>query len=478
MIRALPIRAALGALVPSHDSGRRDAGGVPLAGGRQRRRRSRNRREQGVALIVVMSAIAVLAVMLADMHENTSTEYRIAVNQRDQLRAEYMARSGINLTRLLVEEEPKIRQTVAPFYQMLFGRPPPQLPVWTLANEILQPFCDYEGSRENATQVGIDLGAAQGMGDLPGTCEIVALAENSKINVNDPLLRDGNQARRSVAMQVFAMIGGYQSPSPYDPLFEQRDPDGNFTSRLDLVSALIDWWDVDTERTLFDPGAGEVSSSGSEDDVYSSFEDPYRVKNAPFDSLEELRLIRGVGDDFWATFVEPNPDDHSTRNVTVYGSGSVNPNEAPPEVLLARLCSFIGDQPLCVDPVEASKFIQLVRTTRAMFPIPFFSRSADFLAFVEGRGGARDLYPMLRAMLGEDHPLLFTPVTIPNTMRTEIDNSFVTAARILTIESTGEVGRTRVRIRTVMNFHDRWTPPPPNAGGMPPLGIFHYYRID
>ncbi len=464
------IRAPFGVLSPSDDSRRRER--------RAGARRGRSKREQGVALVVVMSTIAILAVMLADMHENTGTEHAIAMNQRDQLRAEYMAKSGLNLTRLLVKEEPQIRQTVAPFYQMLLGRPPPQLSVWALASEILQPFCDYEASQENATQVGIDLGAAQGMGDLPGTCEIQALAENSKINVNDPLLRDGNLARRSVAMQVFAMIGGYQSPSPYDPLFEQRDPDGNFTSRLDMVSALIDWWDPDTERTLFDPGAGEITSSGGEDDLYQSFADPYRVKNAPFDSLEEIRLVRGVGDDFWATFIEPDPDDPESRNVTIYGSGSVNPNEAPPEVLLARLCSFLGDQPLCVDPVEASKFIQLVRTIRAMFPIPFFSRSADFLSFVEGRGGPRDLYPMLKVMLGDEHPLLFTPVTIPQNMRTEIDNSFVTAARILTVESTGVVGRSRVRIRTVMNFHDRWTPPPPNAGSMPPLGIFHHYRID
>lgn len=431
-----------------------------------------------MALVVVMSAIAILAVMLADMHENTSTEFAIATNQRDQLRAEYMAKSGINLTRLLVKEEPRIGQTVAPFYQMLLGRQPPQMPVWRLANEILQPFCDYEASRENATSAGIDLGAATGMGDLPGRCEIQALAENSMINVNDPLLRDGDQARRSVAMQVFAMVGGYHSPSPYDPLFEQRDADGNFTTRLDLVSAMIDWWDIDTERTVFDPGAGEVTSGGGEDDVYSSFSDPYRVKNAPFDSLEELRLIRGVGDDFWATFVEPDPDDLTSRNVTIYGSGSVNPNEAPPEVLLARLCSFLESQPLCADPVEAAKFIQLVRTVRAMFPIPFFSTSRDFLSFVEGRGGARDLYPMLKGLLGPDNPLLFTPVTIPQNLRVDMDNSFVTAARILTIESTGVVGRTRVRIRTVMNFHDRWTPPPPNAGSMPPLGVFHHYRID
>jgi hypothetical protein len=29
-----------------------------------------------------------------------------------------------------------------------------------------------------------------------------------------------------------------------------------------------------------------------------------------------------------------------------------------------------------------------------------------------------------------------------------------------------------------MNFHERWTPPPPNAGTMPGLGIFYYYRVE
>jgi general secretion pathway protein K len=422
--------------------------------------------------------IAILAVLLADMHQSTSTALAVAANQRDRLQAEYAARSGMNLTRLLVANEPAIRQIVTPIYQMLLGRPPPQLPIWAMANDVLAPICRFEETQETAAAAGVDITGIRGLGDDPGTCEILALAENSKINVSDPLLRDGDEARRSISMQLFAMVGGYQSPSPFDPLFERPDADGNTTTRLDVVSALIDWWDRDTERTTFDPGAGTVSSAGPEDDVYSRYDDPYRVKNAPFDSMEELRLVRGIGDDFWATFVEPDPDDPSTRTITIYGSGSVNPNEAPPEVLLARLCSFLEGQALCTDATQAAKFIQLVRTVRAMFPVPFFTRSADFLNFVEGRGGERDLYPMLRLLLGPDNPLLFTPVTIPNELRTEVDRSFVTAARILTIQSTGFAGRSHVRIRAVLNTHDRWAPPPPNAGSMPSLGVFHHYRID
>lgn len=462
--------------------------------GRERRRRQRRAsmkgrgpkpREQGVALVIAITTVAILSVMLADMHESTGTAFAVATAERDRLQAEYIAKSGHNLTRLLIRNEPRIRQMVSPLYQALIGRPPPQLPIWSLANDILQPFCrgpegpdDDEFDFERAGQLPDFLRGAQGLENLPGTCEIVAFAENSKINVNDPLFLNGDRARRSISMQMFAVMGGYQSPSPYDPLFQQRDADGQFSNRQDILGGIIDWWDVDTDRTTFDPGAGEVATSGGEDDVYRRLDDPYEPKNAPFDSLEELRLVRGIGDDFWATFVEPVRGDDRSRKITVYGSGSVNPNEAPPEVLLARICSFLENPPLCTDPAEAMKFVQLLSTVRSMFPVPFFTRSGDFMNFAEGRGGPRDLYPMMRSFLGPDSPLLFTPVAIPQAMRGEVASSFVTAAQIIRIHVTANVGRTNVHINSVMNFHDRWSPPPPNAGRMPGLGVFHYYRID
>lgn len=99
--------------------------------------------------------------------------------------------------------------------------------------------------------------------------------------------------------------------------------------------------------------------------------------------------------------------------------------------------------------------------------------------FVEGKGGARDLYPLVHSMLGDNNPLLFKPINISDQKkRQELASLFVTSARIIMVESTGVVGRARVRERAVINFHDRWTPPPPNAGTMPKLGIFHYYRVD
>jgi len=449
-------------------------------------------REQGVAMLVAILTILILAIVLADMHQNTATSFQLATTQRDRLRAEYMARSGVNLTRMLIANEPAIRTAVQPVYQqMLGGRRLPQLPIWSFANEVLEPFCNYEAAQANRDQSGIDFSAAAGLGDTGGTCQIVAFAENSKLNLNNPLHIAGDQGRLNVAMQVFAMTGGYQAQSPYDPLFERRDGDGQITTRLDIISALIDWWDYDTQRTVFDPGAGRVeSNSGAEDDIYQSFRDPYQVKNAPFDTLAELRLIRGVGDDFWATFVEPDPDDPTTRTLTIYGSGKVHLNEARAEVLLARTCSIIPAQPLCTDPTEAAKFLQIINTARALAPIPWFSNVNDYVQFLQGQGQGIALRPMLEGLgLGPD--LLPQPVTITQQQQQQMAQVFLTSAAIIFVQSTGRVGAceedpeergpgrcTTIRVRSVLNFDRPWTPPPPNAGQMPPLGIFHYWRVD
>lgn len=52
----------------------------------------------------------------------------------------------------------------------------------------------------------------------------------------------------------------------------------------ELAAAIVDWRDSDSE-----PGEG-----GAEDETYSRLYPPYRTKNAPFESVEELRLVQGM----------------------------------------------------------------------------------------------------------------------------------------------------------------------------------------
>ena len=117
--------------------------------------------------------------------------------------------------------------------------------------------------------------------------------------------------------------------------------------------------------------------------------------------------MRGFTDDFWATFVEPIPNDPASRIMTIYASGLVNINEASPQVLLGRVCSYAPDVSLCTDPLEGLKFTQILATIRQLIPIPLFSRPTDLLNFVEGKGTEKELYGMLTGFLGPESELIF-----------------------------------------------------------------------
>jgi hypothetical protein len=164
--------------------------------------------------------------------------------------------------------------------------------------------------------------------------------------------------------------------------------------------------------------------------------------------------------------------------VTIYGSGAVNPNEARPEVLWSRVCSFVSTQPLCQNPIQRQAFVQLFATARAIMPVGIFEKPDDFLNFVEGKGGKRDLYPMLQSMLPNNPLMAWQPVQIPADKRNNMRGAFVTSARIFTIQAVGRVNRSSVKINTIVNFDENWTPPPLTTGKMNGLGIFHRYRIE
>jgi general secretion pathway protein K len=470
-------------------------------------KRRPQRREGGFALLIALIAMALLSVLVTDLHETTGTSFSAAMAERDQLKAEYLAKSGVNLTRMLIGQEKQLRQLVAPIYALAkLGNSPPQIPVWQYANWLLQPFGDYEHAKDGAQQSGFSLDMAEGLGKTGGTFEIQATSENSKINVNDPRSWDTNQGHAQVARQLYSLFGGLlPSPNKYDPIFSQFDEKGRLTTRLDVVSNVIDWWDADEQRTNYDPLLGTAQSSGGEDiDAYRSAKPPYTNKNAPYDTLEELRLVHGMSDDVWATFVEPSLDNPTSRMVTIYGATTVNPNEAEPMVLLSRVCSLteLANQPLCNDPngQEPQKFIMLLTLVRQFAGyVPFFAKSQDFVDFVTGK--QEGLYGRLQKMMGGGSSSgsggapgpnggggggmlgisMFSPIILPQNSPDTAKNlrrMFATTGNIFTIESTGRVGHVQRRVRAVINIDTRWTPPPPNAGQLPPLGVYAYYRFD
>jgi hypothetical protein len=91
----------------------------------------------------------------------------------------------------------------------------------------------------------------------------------------------------------------------FERLFSEADATGQFVTRPEVARAIIDWADADDQ--LFSP----EGASGSEDYKYDARADRYRAHDNTYDSLEEVKMVRGVSDGFMEAFAP---------SLTVYAS--------------------------------------------------------------------------------------------------------------------------------------------------------------
>jgi len=349
-----------------------------------RRQRVRQRRRQrGAALIMVLGSLAILAVMLSEFQDEMSTEFASAMSDRDALKAEYAARSAVNLSRLLIAAEPTVRQAAGFLLAALGDKgKAPQIPLWEFSSQILGAFNDATGA-ESFNSLGLDASQGEGLGLDGAGFELRIVDEDSKIGLNNA--GRSSFGARDVGRQLMGLIGGPQ----YDPLFEGRDTAGDYSSRFDICSAIIDWVDANQDIENCD-ATSQATSMGTEDSFYRNLNPPYQRKNAAFDSLEELRLVRGVGDDFWATFIEPNPDEPRDRPVSIWSQGKININTTSPRTLLSYVCAWaVPDTQLCNDPTGElpSAFLTTLAMAQGMFSgIPIFRSPKQLREALEGKG--------------------------------------------------------------------------------------------
>ena len=402
-------------------------------------RAKRRAKERGIALIMVLGAIAVLTVMLAEFQDDTSTELAGAVAEKDGVQAEYMAKSAVNLSRLLIASEPTVRAAIAPLFMMM-KKTPPQLPVWEFSDRILGMFNDEQASKETTSAIGLDFSQGKNLGMPEGHFELVIVDEDAKINVN--LGASNEIAHIRLAKELMGLMAGPQ----FNPLFEQNDALGQRHDRLQICSALIDWSDVDESTFNCDMTQSGGSGGGAvEDAYYQLLKIPYRRKNAPYDSLEELHMVRGVGDDFWATFVDPDPEKPQKRVVTVWGQGAINVNTANAQTLLGVVCAGAPTAEVCTNPLQASSFLTGVTMARGItMGAPLFGNANDFIKMMKGEG---QMGPML-TMIG------MKPVKFLS--ESEFSKSITTESKMFSIYAVGVkkgVKReTRIRVHAVVDF--------------------------
>src|SRR5262249_6235423 len=142
-------------------------------------------------------------------------------------------------------------------------------------------------------------------------------SDDGRINVNcgGGFSSPNAQNQQWLALTLYAL---FYSPQ-YNRLFEMPDANGQYTTRDELVRAIIDWSDGDDRA--FDlsqvPGLQALGSTrrASEDYRYDAHADPYRAHNNYYDTIDELYLVKGWTDDMMATF---------GPTMTVYGSCKLN----------------------------------------------------------------------------------------------------------------------------------------------------------
>jgi len=144
--------------------------------------------------------------------------------------------------------------------------------------------------------------------------------EERKINLNRLMLPNGN-APDDRRLAVFQRL--------LDTLGIDRA----------VADAVVDWLDNDDS-----PRGG-----GAESSYYLGLPNPYRAKNDLFDTIGELRLVRGVSGEVFEKLLP---------FVTVSSSGMVNLNTAPKEVLMSLSAGTDLAEGGAIDAKTADEIIQ------------------------------------------------------------------------------------------------------------------------
>lgn len=415
------------------------------------RRRSR---ERGVALIIAVVAIAILTTVAVDFAYNSRVDLQLAANQRDEMRAHYLSRSGIAMSRLLLRFQKQLDGLQLPNLGSMIsqftggspaapGLPTPgalKLQLWRMARvdcHMLQGMVPtVEGSGVSDPKFGFDDEPTEGVegtevapkrfGGFEGCFLAEITNEDEKLNVN--ALGGITQIANAAGLSALQLFGDER----YEFLWQTDDAHGVRVTPQDMLIHLRDWIDPDEVASSVNlTGQGRelfVNGFSDENAPYSRYTPRYEVKNARFDTVDELYLVHGVSDRFMAAFRD---------RLTVYSdvNEGLNVNTDDPLMLWLAVLAILPESELRTNvqlqnPVFQESVIRQIRAAR-MFPGLAMSVK-DFAAIVTSLG------------------LPVDQRSVNGTSGTVGDESST-----FRIRSTGEAGQVQRTIETVVRLDDK-----------------------
>jgi general secretion pathway protein K len=278
------------------------------------------RRQRGVAMLIVLTWLALMISLVGEFTYGTSVDAAQAANAREELRAHYLARSAVSLSRLLIKIQQQfidpVMGQVQKMLQTAMGSSssgtggntgasgnnpasPPSLGFSLRVTDYASTLMGFfAGSKEEVSGlgslIGLDTSKISGLGLKSGNFDAQITAEDGKVDIN---CGSGISSDRAKQMVVYRLLMGLMYSRRFDKLFSEADSTGNFATRTDVARAIIDWADGDEQ--MFTPEGG---SSNSEDYRYDAHADHYRAHDNSYDTMEEIKMVRGVSDGFMEAF--------------------------------------------------------------------------------------------------------------------------------------------------------------------------------
>jgi general secretion pathway protein K len=319
----------------------------------------------GIALIIVMIAIAICTLIATQFASSTTTDMITAANHRDSMRAHFLARSALNLSELVIRVQQRLDNV-----KQLGG-----VQITDFADQVLLAFCGTKAEVQAA--IGLDSSTSKGLGADIGTCGVTKVladpdtgaeagisTDDGKINLN---CANGND---TTAATLKSKIDALMYFPAYDTVFEESDAEGWRRNRETQTASIIDYVDTNSVR---------VRERGTTEDYgYESLRDDYRPKQNYIDTISEIKLARGVDDRFWSLFGQA---------FTVYGGCKTNISTVADVQLMAALIYLSAknaNDPVLQNPQKIWTLATIVLKAKG-FGVNFSSLD-DFIDFVRDPG--------------------------------------------------------------------------------------------
>ncbi len=326
---------------------------------RTRRRPASQRERAGMAILMVVTAIAICMVIVNEFGTRTNIDMLQSRNNLDQMRAQMLARSSLNVTDLVLRLQKRLDDAAKANPEMgLEG-----VQITDYADTLMGAFGGTPEEVEGA--IGLSAEDAKGLGSDIGGFGVRITPIDGKINVNCAASGPGNQKLVRGALEALLY------PPAFDPIFEEEDAEGWRRDRKTQIDAIIDYIDTNTDRADT-PGAPE-------DYGYEGLTDKYKAKNGAIDSVAELKLVRGVDDRFWTLF---------GTAFRVAGECKVNLRALDDPKIISALITLAADDkdPLARDFTVVWAIANLVIQAKT-FGF-YFTTTDEFVEFVKDPGAA------------------------------------------------------------------------------------------